>query len=64
MIESPLLCSGDIEDYLDLGIEPPENCQYEIAPFIQEYINRKVVTIHPELKEFLQKNNSHGMKIE
>ncbi len=64
MIESSLLCSGDIEDYLDLGIQPPENCQFEIAPFIQEYINRKVVTIHPELKEFLQKNNSHGMKIE
>lgn len=64
MIESRLLCSGEIEDYLDSDIEPPENCQYEIASFIQEYINRKVVTIHPELKEFLQKNNSHGMKIE
>lgn len=64
MIDSPLLCSGDIEDYLDLDIEPPENCQYEIAPFIQEYINKKVVPLHPELKEFLQKNNSHGMRIE
>lgn len=64
MIDSPLLCSGDIEDYLDLDIEPPENCQYEIAPFIQEYINNKVVPLHPELKEFLQKNNSQGMKIE
>ena len=64
MIDSPLLCSGDIEDYLDSDIEPPENCQYEIAPFIQEYINRKVVPLHPELKDFLQKNNSHGMKIE
>lgn len=64
MVESPLLCSGEIEDYLNLDIEPPENCQYEIAPFIQEFINKKVVTLHPELKEYLQNNNSHGMIIE
>lgn len=64
MVESPLLCSGDIEDYLSLDIEPPENCQYEIAPFIQEFINKKVVPLHPELKEYLRNNNSHGMIIE
>jgi len=64
MIESALLCSGDIEDYLDMGIDPPENCQYEIAPFIQEFIDKKVVALHPELKEYLKNNNSHGMKIE
>jgi hypothetical protein len=64
MIESPLLCSGDIEDYLSLDIEPPDNCQYEIAPFIQEYINKKVIILHPELKDYLQNNNSHGMIIE
>lgn len=64
MVESPLICSGEIEDYLDLGIDPPENCQYEIAPFIQEFINKKVVPLHPELKEYLRNNNSHGMIIE
>lgn len=63
MVDSPLLCSGDIEDYLNLGIAPPENCQYEIAPFIQKYINEKVITLHPELKEYLHNNNSHGMII-
>ncbi|WDF65549.1 hypothetical protein [Flavobacterium sp. KACC 22763] len=64
MVESALLCSGDIEDYLDMGMDPPEDCQYEIAPFIQEYIDNKVSGMHPELKQFLKDNNNHGMKIE
>lgn len=63
MVESALLCSGDIEDYLDLGIDPPEDCQYEIAPFVQEFIDKKVVEIHPELKQYLKDNNNYGMKI-
>jgi len=64
MVESALLCSGDIEDYLEMGMDPPEDCQYEIAPFIQEYIDNKVSAMHPELKQFLKDNNNHGMKIE
>ncbi len=64
MVESALLCSGDIEDYLDMGMDPPEDCQYEIAPFIQQYIDNKVTAMHPELKQFLKDKNNHGMKIE
>lgn len=64
MVESALLCSGDIEDYLSMGEEPPENCQYEIAPFIQKFIDQKVSAMHPELKQYLQDNNNYGMKIE
>lgn len=64
MIESALLCSGDIEDYLDMGEEPPEGCEYEIAPFIQKFIDEKVSTMHPELKQYLKDNNNYGMKIE
>ena len=64
MVESALLCSGDIEDYLDLGIDPPEGCQYEIAPFIQKYIDEEVVKLHPELKKYLKENNNYGMKIQ
>jgi len=63
MIESALLCSGEIQDYLDFGEDPPEDCQYEIAPFIQEYIDNKVAKMHPELKQFLKENNNNGMKI-
>jgi hypothetical protein len=64
MIESALLCSGDIEDYLSEGEDLPEDCQYEIAPFIQEYIDDKVSAMHPELKQYLKDNNNYGMKIE
>jgi len=64
MIESALLCSGDIEDYLNLGENPPEDCQYEIAPFIQKYIDEKVTRLHPELKQYLKDNNNYRMRIE
>jgi hypothetical protein len=64
MVESALLCSGEIEDYLDMGLEPHENCENEIAPFIQAFIDTKVVAIHPELKEYLKNNNSNGMTID
>lgn len=63
MTEGALISSTDMIDYLDCGMQPPENCQYEIAPFIQEYIDKKVVEIHPELKQYLKDNNSYGMKI-
>ncbi|MCA0347865.1 MAG: hypothetical protein LCH35_01245 [Bacteroidetes bacterium] len=64
MTESSLLSSGDAIDYLEEDLEIPEGCQYEIAPFIQKYIDEKVIKIHPELKQFLKDNNSHGMTIE
>lgn len=63
MTESSLISSGDINDYLECGLEPPEGCQYEIAPIIQDYIDKEVVKLHPELKEFLKDNNNYGMRI-
>ena len=63
MTEGALISSTDMIDYLDCGMEPPEDCQYEIAPFIQDYIDTKVVEIHPELKDYLNDNNNYGMKI-
>lgn len=63
MTEAALISSTDMKDYLDCGMDPPEGCQYEIAPFIQKYIDNEVVKIHPELKQFLKDNNNYGMKI-
>lgn len=63
MTEAALISSGDMIDYLDCGMEPPEGCQYEIAPFIQDYIDNQVAKIHPELKQFLRDNNNYGMRI-
>ncbi|PKQ45198.1 hypothetical protein [Confluentibacter flavum] len=63
MVESALMCSTDTIDHLDCGIEPPEDSQYEIAPFIQTFIDEKVAKLHPELKQYLINNNNYGMKI-
>ncbi len=64
MVESALVSSTDYMDYLNCNEEPLEGSQLYIAPFIQEFIDKKVSVIHPELKEYLKVNNIHGMKIE
>ncbi len=64
MVESSLISSTDLIDYLDCNIELPEDCQYFIAHFAQEFIDKKVAKLHPELKQYLRENNNHGMKIE
>lgn len=63
LTESSLISSTDMMDYLNCDEQPPKDCQYEIAPFIQNYIDEKVVKIHPELKQYLRDNNNYGMKI-
>ena len=64
MIHSSLISSTDYVDYLDCGLEPPEDCQYIVAPFVQDFINKKVARLHPELKQYLKDNNNYKMKIE
>lgn len=64
MVDSALLMSSDIIDHLDMGTEAPDGSQYLIAPFIQEYIDTKIVRLHPELKQYLKDNNGYGMLID
>lgn len=64
MIDATLISSTDMIDHLDAGIEPPENCQYSIANFVQEFIDTKITKLHPELKQYLKDNNNYGMRIE
>lgn len=64
MIHSSLISSTDYVDYLDCGLEPPEDSQYLVAPFVQDFINKKVARLHPELKQYLKDNNNYKMKIE
>jgi len=64
MIESSLISSTDYIDHLDCDIQPPEDSQYFVASFVQEFIDKKVSNIHPELKQYLKDNNINGMKIE
>lgn len=64
MVESSLISSTEYIDHLDCGIEPPEDSQYSVASFIQDFIDTKVSKLHPELKQYLKDNNNNGMKIE
>jgi len=64
MIESSLVSSSDYIDHLDFDMEPPTDSQYWIANFVQEFIDKKISTLHPELKQYLKDNNIRGMKIE
>lgn len=64
MIESSLISSTDYIDHLECNLEPPEDSQYFIANFVQDFIDKKISKIHPELKQYLKDNNIHGMKIE
>lgn len=63
MTDATLISSTDMIDHLDMGITPPEGAQYWIASFIQEYIDEKVIPLHPELKAYLKDKNAYGMDI-
>jgi len=64
MVQSSLISSTDLIDYLDSNVKPPDDCQYFVAPFVQEFIDKKVSKLHPELKQYLIDNNINGMQIE
>lgn len=63
LIKPELIMATDYVDYLDAGLQSPEDSQYWVAPFIQEYINCSILRLHPELKAFLKNNNKYGMQI-
>lgn len=62
--DSKLISSTEYMDHLNLGLDPPEGCQYNIASFIQNYLDKKVVKLHPEIKQYLKDNNLYGMRID
>ncbi len=64
MIDSALISSTDYMDHLNCDMEPPEDSQYLVASFMQDFIDEKVNILHPELKQYLKDNNINGMKIE
>ncbi|WP_298144405.1 DUF5677 domain-containing protein [Flavobacterium sp.] len=64
MVESSLISSTDYIDHLECEMQPPEDSQYFVASFVQDFIDKKVSKLHPELKQYLKDNNINGMKIE
>jgi hypothetical protein len=46
------LMSSDYSDYIACGMEPPVDCQYDVAPFIQAYLDK---TIYPAFPDWIAK---------
>ncbi|MCK5061295.1 hypothetical protein KAR28_01980 [Candidatus Parcubacteria bacterium] len=49
------MMSSDYKDYMDIGITPPEDCQYYVAPFAQEVFNDFIKNKKPNLANLIKK---------
>lgn len=63
LLDSHLIMSSDYIDCLELNLEPPEDSQYWIANVFQEYFDKHIYELSPELVKYLRDNNSHCMRI-
>lgn len=57
LVNPILVMADDHLDYLEEGMEPPPNSQYQIAPFIKEYIERNSKLLGDDVVNFLIKNS-------
>lgn len=62
LIDPTLISSTDYIGYLEMGEQPPAGCQYNIPDFVQNFIDKYIVSIDSQLKIFL-KDNKYGMNI-
>lgn len=61
-IKQNYMMSSDYIDYLDMNMEPPENSQYWVAPFIQEIFDDVIKKYRIDLAEELKKTISMELK--
>jgi hypothetical protein len=64
LLRPHFLMSSDFSEYMDDGITPPEDSQYLISSISQEFIDKYITKIHPDLKKYLQEKNPYQMKID
>ena len=58
------MMSSDYMDYLDLGMQPPENSQYWVAPFVQKVFD-EVIKIHrPDVASYILENTSMHLDVD
>ena len=60
LLQGHILSSSDYVDYLDMGMTPPENSQYWVAPIFREYIHNQ---FDKSEIDWLEENNFYGMQI-
>ncbi len=61
-IKDNYMMSSDYTDYLDFGEEPPTNCEYWVAPFVQDIFNEVIKKNRPDLVEEFKKLISMDIK--
>jgi hypothetical protein len=48
------MMSTDYIDALDLGMQPEEDSQYWVAPYVKDVFEKYIDTIRPDIAEFLK----------
>lgn len=56
LVKPHIIPSIEYIDALELGLQPVEGSQYNIAPFIKEFIDTQVIKLHPDIKGFLNES--------
>ena len=52
-LEPVYMMSSDYRDHMECGMPPPEGCQYDVAPFVQAYLDKTVYRAFPDWAEKL-----------
>jgi hypothetical protein len=48
------MMSSDFSDYMDMDMTPPDDCQYFVAPFIQETFNKFIKKNRPDIASLIK----------
>ena len=59
VIDSTKMHSSDYMDYMEMGTQPPEGCQYWVCPCIIDYMNNR---FDSRLLTYIQTTDVNGMK--
>lgn len=59
LLDNTCIASSDYIDCLECGIEPPEDCQYWVAPIFTQYIDSQ---FNEEDKKWIKENNRLNMQ--
>lgn len=62
-LQQHYMASSDYVDYLDCGMQPPENSQHWVAPFIQKVFNEVINKNRPDLASIILENTSMNLDI-
>ena len=52
------MMSTDYIDALDLGLQPEEDSQYWVAPYVTEVFEKYIVTKRPDIAEYMKNHTT------